>query len=230
MLSILAAAVLLQAPAAAMPPALKPRVITQPDWRRRPDGKDFANLYPKSASARNVEGQATVACRVNQLGELVECSVTSESPASEGFGEAALAMAAKFNMRPQTKDGLPVAGGTVRIPIKFVLPKPEPLPSAAVALKCYGYAAAQAESNPTSQIAQIRVFAFGTLIQAKLVSENRRPSETAEILASQQGIAASKIRDPNFAAERAECAVALPNSDAARCGCSIGCPRSGRVG
>ena len=40
-----------------------------------------------------------------------------------GFGDAAMKMSKLFKMRPQTKDGQPVDGGTVRIPIRFTLPK-----------------------------------------------------------------------------------------------------------
>jgi protein TonB len=32
-------------------------------------------------------------------------------------------MSKLFKMRPQTKDGAPVGGGTVRIPLSFRLPK-----------------------------------------------------------------------------------------------------------
>ena len=40
-----------------------------------------------------------------------------------GFGDAAMKLSKLFKMRPQTKDGQPVDGGTVRIPIAFRLPK-----------------------------------------------------------------------------------------------------------
>jgi protein TonB len=60
---------------------------------------------------------------VTAQGTLTNCEVTSEEPDSAGFGDAAMRMSRLFKMRPMTKDGSPVAGGTVRIPIAFRLPK-----------------------------------------------------------------------------------------------------------
>jgi protein TonB len=71
----------------------------------------------------NVEGRATIACTVDAKGGLQACEVASESPADQDFGEAALRMSRLFKMRPMTQDGVPVSGGSIRIPIRFVLPK-----------------------------------------------------------------------------------------------------------
>ena len=60
---------------------------------------------------------------MNARGTLEGCSVTSEDPADMGFGDAALKMSKLFKMRPMSRDGQPVDGGTVRIPLRFVLPK-----------------------------------------------------------------------------------------------------------
>jgi protein TonB len=46
-----------------------------------------------------------------------------------GFGDAALGLSSLFHMRPMTKDGRPVSGGTVRIPIMFRLPHPQAPPA-----------------------------------------------------------------------------------------------------
>ena len=70
-----------------------------------------------------VEGKATLNCTVDAKGQLQSCSVVSEEPADMGFGDAAMKLSKLFKMRPQTKDGQPVDGGTVRIPLRFSLPK-----------------------------------------------------------------------------------------------------------
>ena len=110
-------------PAAPPPEPPRPSVITNPDWLRRPSGDDINRYYPDRASRMEVEGRATLSCTVNARGTLDGCSVVSEEPADMGFGDAAMKMSKLFKMRPQTKDGQPVDGGTVRIPIRFSLPK-----------------------------------------------------------------------------------------------------------
>jgi len=97
-------------------------VITNPDWLRQPNGDDLARYYPEQAQRHGIAGQATIDCGVSEAGALVGCSVTAESPKASGFGGAALKMAGAFRMRPMTRDGVPVAGGRIRIPIRFVMP------------------------------------------------------------------------------------------------------------
>lgn len=108
------------APVAAPP---RPAVIQNPDWLRKPSGEDVARYYPDRAMRMNVEGRATLDCTVTAGGGLEACTVASEAPDDQEFGAAALRMAKLFKMRPMTRDGAPVSGGSVRIPIRFALPK-----------------------------------------------------------------------------------------------------------
>ena len=50
-----------------------------------------------------------------------DCKVTSETPTGYGFGAAALKLAGSFKMKPETRDGEPVAGALVTIPMPFKL-------------------------------------------------------------------------------------------------------------
>jgi len=187
----------------------KPVVITNPDWIRRPDARDLARLYPMQAAVAEVEGHATISCSVSDAGALVGCTVLSEEPGDMGFGYAALAMSGLFKMRPLTRDGQPVAGGQVRIPIRFGLPKgpqnPTPVPTLEVASRCYGFAAAKLEAAPASANTRVAFFAFRMLIELKLASQSPRPSELDRRLQSFQAEASTQLHDERYAADRAKC-------------------------
>jgi len=110
-------------PAPPPPTPVRESVITQPDWSRKPDAEALSRYYPERASRMSIEGTATISCTVNARGTLDNCSVVSETPPEAGFGDATLKASKLFKMKPLSKDGAPVDGGTVRIPLRWVLPK-----------------------------------------------------------------------------------------------------------
>ena len=70
-----------------------------------------------------VSGKAEISCTVMASGKVANCNVISEDPSDQGFGDAALKLSKLFKMRPQSRDGVPTSGGTVRIPIRFQIAK-----------------------------------------------------------------------------------------------------------
>ena len=110
-----------QAPAAPEPPA-----IVGPTWVATPTAEEAQAVYPKAAADKRLEGRATLKCSVTAEGRLTGCASVAEEPAGQGFAAAALAIAPKFQMQTVTKDGTPVAGGTVRVPIRFANPTQMP--------------------------------------------------------------------------------------------------------
>jgi protein TonB len=62
-------------------------------------------------------------CSVNTNGTVAGCEILSENPPDQEFGSAALRLSRLFKMKPTTRDGVPVGGGKVIIPIGFQVPK-----------------------------------------------------------------------------------------------------------
>src|SRR5262245_47867459 len=118
-LSALLAFALVQAAAAQTEQAQNPR------WLQQPNAADFVQNYPSHAAMQGVEGQATVEFSV-RLDTTLNCAVSNESPASWGFGDAALAVARTFRMEPARINGQPTEGGRIRQTIRFVLPEQSP--------------------------------------------------------------------------------------------------------
>ena len=85
---------------------------------------DLPSFYPMRALEREVQGAATLTCRIDsETHRLRGCVVLDEKPPAMGFGGAAVLMAESlFRMGPTTEDLQPTADGTVRVPIRFGLP------------------------------------------------------------------------------------------------------------
>jgi TonB family protein len=99
-------------------------LVTQPDWAIKPTAADLADVYPSEALKAGLGGSATIGCAVAADGRLADCKLVTEAPEQAGFGEAAMKLSERFQMKPMSRDGHPVSGGYVRIPIRFLLPTP----------------------------------------------------------------------------------------------------------
>ncbi|MGZ8370586.1 MAG: TonB family protein [Caulobacteraceae bacterium] len=99
---------------------VKPSVIAQPRWVKRPSAEQMDAAFPIRARNLGVSGKATLGCTVTASGGVTGCAVVSETP-GYGFGDAAMRLSKYFRMSPQTRDGTPVEGAKVSIPISFAV-------------------------------------------------------------------------------------------------------------
>jgi TonB family protein len=84
----------------------------------RPSRSDFEMSYPVSALISHRPGDVILICTVASDGKL-DCRVGYEAGPGWGFGQAALRVAQKFRLPPQTSDGRSTTGATIRLPITF---------------------------------------------------------------------------------------------------------------
>ncbi len=131
-------------------------------------------------------------CGVVADGTLADCKIVSETPAGAGFGDAILRMAKHFQMTPTTSNGTPVAGGRVRIPIRFSVPNGMNLkrPNFEGAWACYGQTAALAEQDPATPNAWRATVYWSVQLQGVISGGFGRPSD-AEALERQARLAAT---------------------------------------
>jgi len=82
-------------------------------------------FYPAAAKAAGVEGEAKLRCERDEHVALRNCQLLSESPAGQGFGAAALALAAQSPDNP--KVDIPDAAGRppIEVAVRFQL-RPQP--------------------------------------------------------------------------------------------------------
>ncbi len=94
-----------------------PRLITGPSIAQ------IRASHPPEALRRGRSGRGEIRCRIRLDTRLEGCVVVSESPAGQGFGQAALQVSSYFRFQPPVEDGAPQAGESVTFGVDFGRPR-----------------------------------------------------------------------------------------------------------
>ena len=117
--ALLASQEAVAAPAPGPPPDWAKLPTGMPTFAQRPHAAHINQHFPQAPRLAGVSGRVSVRCTATAAGELADCSVATERPAGQGFGEAALQLAKLFRLNRRMTDGSPVAGVPVVLPIHF---------------------------------------------------------------------------------------------------------------
>jgi hypothetical protein len=95
-------------------------MVSKPAWVAAPTLEDFQASFPKSQNGVN-DVRVVLGCTVEAGGSLGGCAVATETPAGQGYGQGALALAPKFKMSPWSLEGEPTVGAKIELPIHYIL-------------------------------------------------------------------------------------------------------------
>jgi len=117
-------------PPSAAPPHPAAAHAAAPAPAAQPDPS--AVFYPAAARAAGVEGSATIRCSRSEHLALVNCSLVSETPTGQGFGAAALTMAAQSPPNPKVDIPEMKTEASADITLHFSLHPPSVTPDVTV--------------------------------------------------------------------------------------------------
>jgi hypothetical protein len=93
-----------------------------PSFDAQPSAAEMIRLYPSRALQQNISGIAVMCCSPNP-DRSVACAISSEFPAGQGFGEAAVQASHLYRLSPQSHADLLARPGTaVRISMLWTGP------------------------------------------------------------------------------------------------------------
>jgi TonB family protein len=95
-------------------------MLDHPIWAEAAGFDDVARAYPGAAAG--VEGYAVAHCHVERSGALTGCEARKEIPENHGFGKAAMSLAAKFRVTPESARSPHRDPLWVDVPIRFPPP------------------------------------------------------------------------------------------------------------
>jgi protein TonB len=86
-------------------------------WARNISAEDVRNNYPALALSSGMGGLVSLQCKTSLKGEMTDCRVMSETPSDQGFGEVALRLSDRMQMRTDVETFRPNA--KVRFDVTF---------------------------------------------------------------------------------------------------------------
>ena len=106
-------------------PAIRDHLVGQPTWTTTLAPAAVSAFFPGEAAAKGLEtGRGIAECTVDAKGALENCRPESAEPEGVGFSEAAVKAATGMRMNLWTRDGGPVDGATIRVPIRLTIEEP----------------------------------------------------------------------------------------------------------
>ncbi len=100
------------------------KVVTlEPIWLAEPTREDIDHEYPPLAKQWHDNGRAVVECTAQEDGTLAACTIVSETPDGEGFGDATMRLTPLYRLATTDAKGRPIKGFRARLTVAWgVLP------------------------------------------------------------------------------------------------------------